>query len=73
MHGRVTAGSVPGVKTRTRIIGLFAALLTALGLAAGTALAGPPVKVESCELHVTVPTTGKTVVVPICNNGPPIQ
>ena len=61
------------MRIRIRLAALVFAFIGAIGLTAAAASAAPPVKFEGCELHVTVPTTGKTVIVPICNNGPPIQ
>ena len=57
---------------QTRLVALLFAALGLAGAFAGSASAAPPVKIEGCELIVEVPTTGKSVAVPICQNGPPI-
>ena len=58
---------------KSRIAALACALIGAsVVLSGATVSAAPPVKVEGCELIVELPG-GKTVAVPICQNGPPIQ
>lgn len=59
------------MKLWTRIVAALVTLLALGGLAAGPAAAGPPVRVEGCDLIVNAP--GRETRVPICWHGPPIR